>query len=273
MSVKEITTPIDSGDPKPSSVPRGKLADLARGLMESRIFRATVVSFSTAALFAALSNPAGWMIAAAAAASFVAALGFQALMDHGFQKITFELTAIKRLKQDYQEVFQTDQGAKIFLGAFPNRLNNDAVRLQNNEVQAVLTVNEDWERKPIGLSLPYTQDDWAQLGINYKEVNAKDHSLLQVGQLQEAADYIHEQLQADKNVYVHCRAGHGRSAMAVAAYLIRYQHKTADEAAELIKAKRDSSTINKKLADRVSKDGTTEEGLDTSSQKLRKINI
>lgn len=41
-----------------------------------------------------------------------------------------------------------------------------------------------------------------------------------------------------KKVYVHCSNGHGRSPTLVAAYLIRYQGKSLDEATQFVKNKR-----------------------------------
>ena len=39
-------------------------------------------------------------------------------------------------------------------------------------------------------------------------------------------------------IYVHCKNGHGRSPTLVAAYLIRFEGKTVDEAIRFIKEKR-----------------------------------
>lgn len=45
---------------------------------------------------------------------------------------------------------------------------------------------------------------------------------------------INEAVRNGKNVYVHCKNGHGRSPTMVAAYFIRYQGKTPDEAVAMI---------------------------------------
>jgi len=49
---------------------------------------------------------------------------------------------------------------------------------------------------------------------------------------------IHEAIKNGKKVYVHCKNGHARSPSMVAAYLIRYQGYTLEEALSLIKEKR-----------------------------------
>ncbi len=45
---------------------------------------------------------------------------------------------------------------------------------------------------------------------------------------------MHEMIKDGKKVYVHCRNGHGRSPTLVAAYLIRFEKKSLQEAEKLI---------------------------------------
>ena len=44
-----------------------------------------------------------------------------------------------------------------------------------------------------------------------------------------SADSIHEGLQIG-DVYVHCKAGQGRSAQSILAYLMKHEHETVDQA-------------------------------------------
>ena len=232
-----------------------KASDLASGVLKSRIFAPFVLAgLAVAGLYAISVLGFGmelkaWMIGAAVGGGF--ALGILGhLPFKGKQKIEFELSALLRLPQkNYNEIYMTEKGYKLFLGALPNRLLNDGENLHHVEsVGAVLSVNEPWERSPQGVSLPYDSQHWQELGgIDYKEMDVLDHSLLSVDALDEAAVFIHNQLQAGKNVYVHCRAGVGRSAMVVAAVLIKYEKMTPEETCNLIKKQRSSSTIHKKL--------------------------
>lgn len=54
---------------------------------------------------------------------------------------------------------------------------------------------------------------------------------------------IHEVVENGKNVYVHCKNGHGRSPTMVAAYLVRYQGYSLEDALKLIKEKREEVHI------------------------------
>lgn len=236
------------------------MGDLALGLVKSKITIALVIAgFAVGALYAisllAFSYcPPAWMVAATAVGGFVLGLLLQQL-GKGWQQTQFEGATLGRLRNEknYDVIIevQTPYGLrKIILGALPNRLSGDGERLANEEeVGAVLSLNESWELDAYGLSDPYHQKDWEELGITYKAMKVKDHSLLDNQQLDGAADFIHEQLSKGKNVYVHCRAGHGRSAMGVAGYLLKHQPgNNAKGVADFIQERRPSSTIHKKIA-------------------------
>ena len=64
-------------------------------------------------------------------------------------------------------------------------------------------------------------------------------------QLDIGTSIIHEAVSANKNVYVLCRNGHGRSPTLGAAYLIRFDGKTAEEAEKIIEEKRPEIHIEK----------------------------
>lgn len=232
---------------------RNKGTDLASGLLKSKIVTPFLLSGLAVAGLYAISHftfgghPPSWMIAAAATGGFAVGVLIQ-LPFKGIQKIRFEISALLRLPQkNYDEIYEKS-GKKIFLGALPNRLRSDGEKLVDQEqVGAVLSINETWERSPLGISLPYDNQHWQALEVEYKGMDVLDHTLLSDDQLDEVAEFIHEQIRAGRNVYIHCRAGCGRSAMGLAAYLIKYENKSAQEAGEIIKEKRPVSTIRKKL--------------------------
>ena len=158
---------------------------------------------------------------------------------HKFQKTGFELVALWRLlrnlygKKNYEEIF-LDKATKtpvvphnpvdptkghVFLGALPNALSNNLAKLKKEGVSTVISLNEDFELKPLGLSIPYSAEDYARAGITYVHVDAMDHEDVDPEKLYIVAQAIINGLK-NGNVYVHCRAGHGRSAMGVAASFV-----------------------------------------------------
>ena len=245
-----------STDQKVNTVSRGKFGDFVTGLIKSRIVRSLLLAgASIGILFLIVSNPVGWLIATVFFSTLILSLALQ-LPCKGLQKMRFELSAFIRLfKKNYHEIVDDTNSTGIILGALPNRLSSYGEKLVNKKnVGAVLSINEPWERTPYGLSAPYTQADWEDLGVEYKKIDARDHTLLSVEDLKIAADWIHDQITDDRRVYVHCRGGVGRSAMAVAAYLIKYRinrenkepEEIVAEVERIILTSRPCSTIRKK---------------------------
>lgn len=72
----------------------------------------------------------------------------------------------------------------------------------------------------------------------YVRLPTPDHQAPSQAQLRIAANVIHEMVEHGKSIYVHCRNGHGRAPMAVAAYFIQYKKITVAAAIALIKTKR-----------------------------------
>jgi protein-tyrosine phosphatase len=250
-------------DSKVQAVSKSRIGigDFISGVVHSRLFSISVLVGLTvgalkiaAAVFGLaflMSNPIGWIIAGGILGGFAVALLVCLKANKGFQKISFEFSALARIfkAQTYHQIrYSTGRHGKIFLGSLPNRLCSDAdVLIEKERVKTVLSVNEHWETKPFGLSEPYSRKSWKRLGIEHRLLIAKDHALLNEKQLDAAAEVINERLKHG-NIYVHCRAGVGRSAMAVAAYLIKYEGKTVDQACRIIRSSRPISTIHKKKA-------------------------
>jgi len=238
-----------------NAVSRWRGGDLAKGLIQSKFIIATLFGgLAVGALFAIMvygfgMMPSDWMITATAIGGYVIGILVQLPFFQGLQKLRFELASFRRLfNTNYNEIISIPDKGTLYLGALPNRLRLEGETLVNKEkVSSVLSVNEPWERLPYGLSLPYSRSDWEELDVHYAELDVKDHSLLGDEDLNKAAKFIHDELEAGRSVFVHCRAGIGRSGMAIAAYLVKYRGMTVDEAANQIKSQRPNATIQKKL--------------------------
>ncbi len=237
------------------------------GLARSKILRAVVITgvvFGAVFLFA--SNPVGWL-ASAFGVSLLASkilLGVSAPLLCGALlalqiplpgTVEFELSALARLMRannqnriDVPGWKKDDSHGCLFLGALPNRL-----RYDSSEIDAVLSVNEEWETKPYGLSIPFDKKAWDSRGIAYNSIVCKDHTLLTPKEMERGADWINEQLKSGNSVLVHCRAGVGRSATVVAAYLMKYARDDKGKRFSLeticraIKRSRPNATIWDKL--------------------------
>ncbi len=210
--------------------------EVIKGLARSKLFRAVILTGVVfGAVFVFASNPVGWVASALSVSLLTAkiligisvpvlcaALACVQMPLPG--TIEFEISALCRLckSKTRDEIIITewkkDMGCgKIFLGSLPNRLRYDV-----EGIGAVLSVNERWERKAYGLSVPFRSPDWRSMGIEYNWIESEDHTLLSPKGMDEGADWINTQLNEKKSVLVHCRAGVGRSATIIAAYLMKY---------------------------------------------------
>jgi len=136
-----------------------------------------------------------------------------------------------------------DANHNIFVGALPNSLTNDAKILKDLKIKSVLSITEDFETNNYLLSRPYSAEMWNQNGISYGRIEATDHRPLNNAQMHIAAQFIHEQLRQGHRIYIHCKAGVGRSNQAIAAYLIEYCKHTPKQAQATIGGSRPGSTI------------------------------
>ena len=194
-----------------------------------------------------LATPPGWVIGAAAVTIFALSMVFQK------DKVPLDFGSTSRLiwRDQFNEI-PLEGGAtkgKIWLGASPNKLSQEVRELFNRTgekgVRALLEVNDAWELEPRGFSIPISKHNVGLAEDQVSWIEQKDHTPLDVEKMKGAAQFIHEKVSKGENIYVHCLGGKGRSAMAVAAYLIRYEKKTIKEAADLIKLHRKQSTIHK----------------------------
>lgn len=177
------------------------------------------------------------------------------------QELECEWTHFVRLwKFEYNEITWEGKKAigKIFLGPMPNRLHRTQGPkqiAQKENLAAVLSVNapgpisDKGERGLYGLMHPATAKDWHDCNVKkYAEIDIADHHALELDQLDAAADFIHSIVMragTHNNIYVHCKAGKGRSAMAVAAYIIKYGKLNPDQALDIIRSCRPGVTLGK----------------------------
>jgi atypical dual specificity phosphatase len=103
--------------------------------------------------------------------------------------------------------------------------------LRNQGVDSILTLTES--------PLP---KEWLQAnGLTSKHVRMLDHAPPSAESLEEAARYLASQLKEGHVVLVHCLAGIGRTGSVLAAYMMEYQDKSADEAISQLRSMRQGS--------------------------------
>jgi hypothetical protein len=93
-----------------------------------------------------------------------------------------------------------------------------------------------------------------EAGRRVLKIQTVDHQPVSIKELQRAANQIHIARQKGQNILVHCKAGQGRSAQVIAAYLIRHTTlNTPDKAIKFIQEHRANSLKRKGQQENIKK--------------------
>lgn len=130
--------------------------------------------------------------------------------------------------------------SRLILGALPLQDKNHLDQLvKEEEVRAVVTMNQPEELLPNLLGTPISPVAWEKAGVTQCFGTTDDFSPPTLETLQRCVKFVHEQVDEQQHTtYVHCKAGRGRSTVVVVAFLIEYRGMSLDEACAFVKSKR-----------------------------------
>eukprot|EP00795_Rhopilema_esculentum_P016631 gene16632-8065_t len=105
----------------------------------------------------------------------------------------------------------------IVLGALP--FFSTARKLAEEEgVKGVISLNQEYELK----YLSPTAIQWDDLGVKQLKIPTLDFDAApSIQEIQKGIDFINYYREKNQSVYIHCKAGRGRSALLVTCYLIQ----------------------------------------------------
>eukprot|EP01127_Copromyxa_protea_P012781 TRINITY_DN3356_c0_g1_i2.p1 TRINITY_DN3356_c0_g1~~TRINITY_DN3356_c0_g1_i2.p1 ORF type:complete len:227 (-),score=43.28 TRINITY_DN3356_c0_g1_i2:57-737(-) len=118
----------------------------------------------------------------------------------------------------------------LFLGRMPNN-EGDLQELKSKNVKSIIILNEEWE-----LQVPFKRLN--ELGFDYIHLPCPDYFSPTVDEIQQSVDYIKQNIAKGNNVYCHCYAGKGRSAIVIIAYVAYINGWPVRKAFDFVKSKR-----------------------------------
>jgi atypical dual specificity phosphatase len=122
----------------------------------------------------------------------------------------------------------------VYLGALP--MLTYPQELHDMGVKAVINLCQEWNR---------AATVFTQLGIDHLHLPTVDFHAPSLDSIKKGVEFINQCVKAHKPVYVHCKAGRGRSATVVLCWLLSTQALSAKEAQKILLHKRPH--INKHL--------------------------
>lgn len=124
----------------------------------------------------------------------------------------------------------------VYLGALPLRQHKNLMKEAG--VKRIVSMVEPFEHEDSYAGRPMRNAHWKEEEVEFRSFPSPDFKPISLKTLYKAACYVKESVDVKETVYIHCKAGRGRSAAVVMAYLTLFRDFGYEKAAQLIRSKR-----------------------------------
>lgn len=173
-------------------------------------------------------------------------------------KVSLTYNALRNIAKSgwdwWNQISIPDSGETIFLGALPvkRKYGSDDLKALTSDyhIGAVLSVVEPFEmNSPGSLLTPITANQWRHNGVLHKQLPTEDFKTMSLDAVDEGVEFIRNCALQGLPVYVHCKAGRGRSALVLTCYLTKFHGFSAEDAIKQIQKDRPQVKLGKAKMD------------------------
>lgn len=132
----------------------------------------------------------------------------------------------------------------IYLGALPLENEGHRNKIVSLGVNAILAMVEDFELEEGFLNTPVKHEQWKEVGLDVEHIKAIDFNPLKREEIGAGVAFLYTAYRKGQCVYVHCKAGRGRSATILVAFLMEHEHLSLNDAISRLKDQRPEINLN-----------------------------
>ena len=132
----------------------------------------------------------------------------------------------------------------IYLGAIPLDSVGHGDKIIDMGVHSILCLLEDFELDERILDVPVQHARWREAGLCVRHIKAVDFNPLKREEIKAGIAFLVQESEMGHTVYVHCKAGRGRSATIVVGFLMETENLTLEGAIDVVKYYRPEINLN-----------------------------
>lgn len=137
-----------------------------------------------------------------------------------------------------------ENGAVIYLGALPMKKHANWLKEQLCHHIFSMIEEKEYDVSSLICDIVYPKD-WAKEGFQFHHFPSEDFTPLRLETLKKATETALLILNAGQSIYVHCKAGRGRSSALVAALICLLFDKKVEESMQILRSARPQVTLDK----------------------------